>query len=109
MTWGLKTETLEIDGTSLTVRELSAAEAAELWDLITEGEASGNMLKAFRAVVLCATHRMTGEPLFRDQADLDKAPMRVIGVLANKVLELSEIGVDQGNSNGALADDSPIS
>jgi hypothetical protein len=106
VSWELRRETVEIDGQAVQARELTAAEAADLWPTLSAAEASGSMIDAFKAVVAVACELDNGQPVF---AKPDEAPIRVLGQLAGKVLEMSDLGVDRGNSNGALGDDLPIS
>lgn len=107
MDWGLKSERISVDGREVLVRELSGSEAAELWPVLAAGESSGSMIEAFKAVIAVAC-TIDGAPVFAGPEEAARAPIRVLGRLAGKVLELSDLGVSQGNLPGALGEDSPI-
>lgn len=97
----LRSEIYDADGLTITLVELSADQALNLWEQISDLEAAGRLVDIYRLLVFEGAW-VGNERLFNNQSfeDTKRLPIRHLVPMGEAMLKLCDMGLDEGNGQG---------
>lgn len=90
-------------GLTVTIRELTAADAMAVWGDLSKGEESGDLWGAYGDLVCRCTYvEGSMDRVWQNKLEINILPARILIPLGRAILKLSEIDVegDLGNVSG---------
>ncbi len=97
--WQRRSETFDVDGTTIQLTELSALDAAAVWGELEGAEQSGRLVDAYTLIILHGALTAGGSPVFSDVAEVGAMPARLMVPMAETIMRLTELELDSGKAD----------